>query len=100
MVELFSRVQHHKGFRPWKNEVDQFFKSRIWRIIEEEANLQLGQLFSAMLKPGMSLEEIGEIKAAIRMMSWWLNLESNIFSARMRTMEVDAFSPGGESWEP
>lgn len=100
MVDLFKRVQEHQGFRPWKNEVEQFFQSRIWKIVEEEATLKLAQLFSSMLKPSMSEVEHAEVAAAIRIMSWWLNLENNIFAARMRTMETDAFSPGGESWKP
>ena len=100
MAGLFERVQQHQGFRPWKNEVEQFFQSRIWKTIEEEATLKLAQLFRAMLKPSMSEAERSEIAAAIRMMSWWLNLENNIFAARTRTMETDALSPGGESWSP
>jgi len=99
MVDLFTRVSEHDGFRPYKAEVEQFFSSRIWTIIESEGTLKLAQLFNMMLKPGITEREIAEVVASIRMMSWWLNLKSNVFAARQRTMEVDAKTPGGDQWQ-
>lgn len=99
MMEFLNRIADRDDTRFFKNEIDQFFASRIWRVIEQEASLALAQMFGNMLKQGITQTEIAELTAAIRMMTWWLNLKDNLFAARSRSMDLDPKAPGGESWQ-
>lgn len=99
MIGLFEELEKREGFRPYANEIEQFFSSRIWKLVEQEASSKLAQMFNLLLKTGITEREFTEVASMIRMMSWWLNLKENIVAVRSRTLGVDAVTPGGESWQ-
>lgn len=97
MVELFNRISKNDNYRPYKAEIDAFFQSRIWSIIEQEASVYWAHLFQKLLNA--TREDRPEIVASIRVMAWWMNLEDTLFRARERATSLNAETVGGESWQ-
>lgn len=100
MQRLFDGIAEHKDFKPYKSELEQFFLSRIWRIIEEEAKPILAGMYISLAQKGpMSEVERAEIASAINIMRYWMNLENNLFAARVKGTSLSAEQVGGESWK-
>lgn len=100
MRQLFDNIAHHTSYRPYKGELEQFFRSRIWQIIQEETKPILAGMFISLLKTPMTESRHAEIASAINIMRYWLNLEGNMFAARERATSFDAQQVGGEPWAP
>ncbi|HDZ38247.1 MAG TPA: hypothetical protein ENH62_08185 [Marinobacter sp.] len=100
MQQLFDNIAHHESYKPYKGELEQFFRSRIWQIIQEETAPILAGMFISLLKTPMTESRHAEIASAINIMRYWLNLENNMFAARERALSLGAKQAGGESWTP
>lgn len=99
MKELFEGVAHHKNYKPYKSELEQFFRSRIWMIIQEETRPVVAGMYIALSQKPMSDIERATIASSINIMLYWLNLENNIFAARERSLSLSDEQVGGESWQ-
>lgn len=99
MQEMFEAIAYDPEFRPWKGEVDQFFDSRIWKVIEKAAQMRLANLYRNAAKPGIDPILHARITGAIYNAEWWLNLRDNVFAARERATSLDAQQAGGEPWQ-